>query len=72
MKILRNKLNLLDFIIYGIILTYTLVYLVKAILITYDYYILENSSQIFVNHMNPTVSSSTSDNNSTLVTRDGT
>lgn len=72
MKFLKNKLNLWDFIIYGIILIYTLVILIKALLLTYDYYILENSSQILVNHMNSTVSSSTSDSNSTLVTRDGT
>lgn len=70
----KNKLNLtlLDFIIYSVILIYTLIYLVKAMLFTYDYYILEGSSQIMVNHMNPSVSTSTSDNNSTLVTRDGT
>jgi hypothetical protein len=69
---LRNRFTLLDLIIYGIILIYTLVYLGKALLFTYEYYILDSSSQIMVNQMNSSVSSSTSDSNSTIVTRDGT
>ena len=53
MKMIKNlKFKWYDWIIYGVILIYTLVHLLKLLAIAYDYYILDSSSQVFVSRMN--------------------